>query len=191
MGVPKYLGGHARLHSADPRAAALAWFREARFGLFMHYGLYSMLGGVWGGREIARKGAEWIRWAAPIPFADYAALRDRFTADRFDADFICRLAAGVWLDGIGGFKGMADGVERSRCRELYDLIHASQPGILVSYKQGLTLAEDFFAPERSVRREGDGAVAAGAPTKPFEICTTLQPTSWGYRASDGGVGARP
>ena len=28
----------------------MAWWREARFGMFVHFGLYSLLGGEWGGR---------------------------------------------------------------------------------------------------------------------------------------------
>lgn len=39
--VPSYLAGQGGLFASDPHAAALAWFKEARFGLFMHYGLYS------------------------------------------------------------------------------------------------------------------------------------------------------
>jgi alpha-L-fucosidase len=71
---------------------------------------------------------------------------------------LCRYAplAGIWLDGIGGPKGITNGAERMRVQELYDRIHAAQPQVLVSYKQGLTGTEDFFAPERGVRREGEG-----------------------------------
>ena len=305
--TPRYLKGHEDQYKDSPRAAALAWFREARVGLFLHYGLYSLLGGVHGGRDVVRKGGEWIRWAAPVPFGAYAKLADDFTAASFDADAICDLAleagmryvnltaqhhdgfclwptdtcdfhvmntpakrdlvgelvgacdrkglgcflyyshgrdwwhphspdpgidrygfnscrpntiedrahfkhgdaveldryldfveaqvmqlcaryhpvAGIWLDGIGSFKHMEDGVARSRAQELYDRIHASRPQILVSYKQGLTGTEDFFAPERGVRRAGDGAVTSQA-AKPYEICTTLQPDSWGYKIADDG-----
>jgi len=42
--IPSYLQGYEALYERDPRAAALAWFADARFGLFMHYGLYSLLG---------------------------------------------------------------------------------------------------------------------------------------------------
>ena len=51
--VPSYLKGYEVLYRKNPRAAATQWFREAHFGLFMHYGLYSLLGstlqeGSWG-----------------------------------------------------------------------------------------------------------------------------------------------
>lgn len=35
------------------------WFKDAKFGLFVHWGLYSLLGGVYKGKE-ARGVAEWI-----------------------------------------------------------------------------------------------------------------------------------
>jgi len=79
--VPSYLKGYEADYAKDPRAAALRWFREARFGLFLHYGLYSLLG-----RH------EWVQFRERIPVAEYAKLKDRFTAERFDADAITDLA---------------------------------------------------------------------------------------------------
>jgi alpha-L-fucosidase len=76
-----YLKGFEDLYRKDPRAAALKWFREARFGLFLHYGLYSLLG-----RH------EWVQFRERIPVSEYAKLKERFTAERFDADFIADLA---------------------------------------------------------------------------------------------------
>lgn len=79
--VPSYLQDHAELYQTDPHAAALAWFAEARFGLFMHYGLYSLLGR-----------GEWVLHREAIPLSAYEALKEQFTAERFDADFITDLA---------------------------------------------------------------------------------------------------
>ena len=42
--IPAYLREYADLYAADPRRAAARWFAEARYGLFLHYGLYSLLG---------------------------------------------------------------------------------------------------------------------------------------------------
>ncbi len=80
--VPSYLRGYEELYARDPRAAAKEWFRNARFGLFMHYGVYSIL---------ARH--EWVQYREKIPVAEYAKLRERFHADRFDADRIAAMAA--------------------------------------------------------------------------------------------------
>ncbi len=79
--VPSYLQGYEKAYAADPRAAALQWFRDAKFGLFLHYGLYSLE---------ARH--EWIQLRELIPVATYAKLKDRFTAAKFDADAITDLA---------------------------------------------------------------------------------------------------
>ena len=79
--VPSYLKGFEEPYRKNPRSAALQWFREARFGLFMHYGLYSLLG-----RH------EWVQFRETIPVAEYAKLKDRFTAEKFDADLITDLA---------------------------------------------------------------------------------------------------
>jgi len=79
--VPSYLKDYAELYAQDPRAAALQWFREARYGLFLHYGLYSLLG-----RH------EWVQDRERIPVAEYARLMDQFTAERFDADAIADFA---------------------------------------------------------------------------------------------------
>lgn len=79
--VPSYLKGYEDLYRTDPRAAARRWFAEARYGLFLHYGLYSLLG-----RH------EWVQFKEKIPVAEYAKLKDQFTAQHFDADAIADLA---------------------------------------------------------------------------------------------------
>ncbi len=77
---PSYLRGYEDLYRKNPRQAALEWFRDARFGLFMHFGLYSLLG-----RH------EWVQFREMIPVKEYEKLKDRFTAEKFDADFITDL----------------------------------------------------------------------------------------------------
>jgi len=79
--VPSYLKGYEGLYGKDPRSAALKWFRDARFGLFLHYGLYSLLGR-----------AEWVQYHEKIPVSEYEKLKYKFTARKFDADFIADLA---------------------------------------------------------------------------------------------------
>jgi len=79
--VPKYLASYAGQFKTDARGAALQWFRDAKFGMFLHYGLYSLLGR-----------GEWVQFRGKIHVAEYAKLKDRFTADKFDADMICDLA---------------------------------------------------------------------------------------------------
>lgn len=57
------------------------WFNQARFGLFIHWGLYSLLGR-----------GEWVRYHEAIPAADYHALADRFNPQSFRPREWARLA---------------------------------------------------------------------------------------------------
>ncbi|MEO6906539.1 MAG: alpha-L-fucosidase, partial [Abditibacteriaceae bacterium] len=57
------------------------WFSSLRYGMFVHYGLYSQLGR-----------AEWVLNREQIPLREYSALADNFNPERFDAAAICDLA---------------------------------------------------------------------------------------------------
>jgi len=65
----------------DPR---LEWFRDAKFGLFIHWGLYAIPAGTWKGEEIPSIG-EWIMHNARIPVAEYEQLAAQFNPTHFDA----------------------------------------------------------------------------------------------------------
>lgn len=293
--VPSYLKGYEDIYAENPREASKEWFRDAKFGLFIHYGLYSQLEGYYG--DIHSKNAEWVQLRGLIPVKEYEKLTETFTAENFDADFITDLAveagmkyinittrhhdsfclfdsefttfnsknsaakrdlvgelaeqcqkkglglflyysyardwrhphapnndewggkarpeydppetsykygeehdldlyiefmknqvtelltnygpiAGIWLDGRGVVRSRPDGKEKLRLQEFYDHVHALQPQVLVSYKQGLTGTEDFIAPERHYKRKGDELL---------EVCNTMQPHAWGYdRDNDEG-----
>ena len=76
----------------DPtHEARIAWFREAKFGLFIHWGVYSLPGGEWDGKRTPGTG-EWIMHWAPIPLRDYEKLPARFNPVKFDAEAWVRLA---------------------------------------------------------------------------------------------------
>jgi alpha-L-fucosidase len=69
----------------------LKWWHEARFGLFIHWGLYSLLEGKWQGKEIPSIG-EWIMRNARIPIAEYERLAGEFNPVKFDAEAWAELA---------------------------------------------------------------------------------------------------
>ncbi len=73
------------------KAARMRWFREARFGMFIHWGLYSIPAGRWDGKEIPGLG-EWIMNEASIPVAPYKALAAKFNPTQFSAANIVGLA---------------------------------------------------------------------------------------------------
>jgi alpha-L-fucosidase len=63
----------------------IEWFENARYGLFIHYGLYSLLGR-----------GEWVMNREQIPVVEYAKLSQQFTAEKFNADEIIRRAKNDW-----------------------------------------------------------------------------------------------
>jgi alpha-L-fucosidase len=69
----------------------MAWWREAKFGLFIHWGLYAAPAGEWKGQPVPGIG-EWIMNKARIPAAEYAALARDFNPVNFDADAWAGLA---------------------------------------------------------------------------------------------------
>jgi len=73
------------------RDARMAWWRAARFGMFIHWGLYSIPAGTWNGKQIPGIG-EWIMNRASIPVADYKALAPKFNPTGFNAHDIVALA---------------------------------------------------------------------------------------------------
>jgi len=87
--IPSYLKAYGKRYAEDPRAAAIRWFREAKFGLFIHYGLYSLLG-----RH------EWVQLRGGIPVAEYARLAGKFTCKKFDAGAITDMAADAGMKYI-------------------------------------------------------------------------------------------
>ncbi len=62
--------------------ARMKWWSDARFGMFIHWGLYSIPAGEWKGNT---NHAEWIRTTAQIPIAEYDKFVSQFNPVKFDA----------------------------------------------------------------------------------------------------------
>src|SRR5437016_749729 len=69
----------------------MKWWREARFGMFIHWGVYSVPAGVWKGEQSKHIG-EWLMLDYKIPVEEYAALAQQFNPVKFDARKIVRAA---------------------------------------------------------------------------------------------------
>lgn len=69
----------------------IQWFKDAKFGMFIHWGLYSKLAGEWGGKRYYGSG-EWIMNQARIPVKDYKKVADNFNPVNFNADEWSQLA---------------------------------------------------------------------------------------------------
>jgi alpha-L-fucosidase len=77
--------------SAEDRVQRMAWFKEAKFGMFIHWGVYSQLAGTYKGEQIPFY-AEWIMESAVIPVEEYETYAEMFNPRFFDADEWVRIA---------------------------------------------------------------------------------------------------
>jgi alpha-L-fucosidase len=68
----------------------MQWWRDARFGMFIHWGLYAIPAGEWEGKT---NYGEWIRESAHIPLEEYEKFQAQFNPVNFDADAWARMAA--------------------------------------------------------------------------------------------------
>jgi alpha-L-fucosidase len=86
------LGGE----SPEARQSRMKWWREARFGMFIHWGVYSVPAGTYKGKRIRGIG-EWIMNRARIPVKEYEKFAAQFDPVKFDADEWARIAAGAGM----------------------------------------------------------------------------------------------
>lgn len=77
--------------SEEDFAKRMQWFAEAKYGMFIHFGLYSQLGGIYKGNDEGRY-AEWIQGNQNIPDEEYVQLLDTWNPKNFDAEKIVKLA---------------------------------------------------------------------------------------------------
>jgi len=75
----------AETESKEQHDARMDWWREARFGMFIHWGVYSVPAGTYHGEQIPSLG-EWIMYNGKIPVAEYADYAKQFNPVKFDAD---------------------------------------------------------------------------------------------------------
>jgi alpha-L-fucosidase len=83
--IPSFPKPPSYQDSAEKKAERMRWFNDARFGMFIHWGLYSQLAGEWQGKHVTG-GAEWIQKYLEIPSSQYSPLAKSFTARDFNAD---------------------------------------------------------------------------------------------------------
>jgi alpha-L-fucosidase len=79
------------VQTAFAQEQRMQWWREARFGMFIHWGVYAQLAGVYDGHEINNIG-EWIMNRGKIPVAAYQQIAKQFNPVKYNADEWVRMA---------------------------------------------------------------------------------------------------
>lgn len=74
----------------------MEWWRDARFGMFIHWGLYSQAAGYWDGKPSSGAG-EWLMNDVKIPVSQYEKLAPQFDPEKFDADEWVKIAKGAGM----------------------------------------------------------------------------------------------
>ncbi|MER5257029.1 alpha-L-fucosidase [Streptomyces sp. NPDC002855] len=87
---PRVQGIPGEIEPSDDKDLA-AW-QELQYGMFIHWGLFSELGGVWKGEPVTKGYSEQIQMWADISEREYLEVARRFRPDRFDPAEICSLA---------------------------------------------------------------------------------------------------
>lgn len=144
---------------ASPRGAASAWFRTARSGLFLRYGVYSQL-----------TGGPTVQLDERIPLASYAALRDTFDPSGFDADKVAEVARRAGMryvsltarhaDGFSLFRTVGtdfnclEGSGRDLVGELAEACDRRSLGLILTYSYAADWRHPYFYPSNSAHLEG-------------------------------------
>jgi len=79
----------------EARERRIKWFREAKFGMFIHWGLYAIPAGIWKGKEIPGLG-EWIMFRARIPVKEVCSTRQAVQSDQVQCGRVGSVSERGW-----------------------------------------------------------------------------------------------
>ncbi|MEP4078375.1 alpha-L-fucosidase [Haloferula sp.] len=79
------------VETKEQQRERMAWWHEAKFGMFIHWGIYSVVGGQYKGKELPNS-AEWMMCRGKIPISEYSQYADQFNPTKFDADNFVKMA---------------------------------------------------------------------------------------------------
>lgn len=77
---------------ANENSSRIASWKKERYGMFIHWGLYSAIGGIWNGRPATKGYSEQIQMWQDIPETEYLEIAENFTAENFNPQEIVALA---------------------------------------------------------------------------------------------------
>ena len=178
--VPAYLADQVKAFREDPRGTNSEWFKKARYGMFIHYGLYSQL----------EKG-EWVQLRDTIPVSEYARLKETFFAENFDADMITDLAIKAGMkyititskhhDGFCLFETQATdfNVMNSPCgrdliKELYNACENKGLALFLYYSYGADWKHPYFYPREAGWQNARPAYKEPQPAYKYETEADFQ-----------------
>jgi alpha-L-fucosidase len=100
MAMRRPLNQPQPLLGPGPSAKTVNAWQDRKFGMFIHFGLYSIAGGMWNGKRVDNGYSEQIFANGPIPPKDYEALAKQFDPVNFDPDAIVALAKAAGMKFI-------------------------------------------------------------------------------------------
>ena len=172
--LPRYGGVNLVNETPEQHDARMKWFRDAKFGMFIHWGAYSTAGGEWNGRRVGGVG-EWLLTNAQIKPEDYEALQKQFNPVKFDAKRWVAIAKdagmkyivitskhhdgfGLWDSALGEWDvGGSPFAPRDPLKELADACTAA--GIRLCFYHSIM---DWHHPDYLPRRPWDTRPTDGA-----------------------------
>jgi alpha-L-fucosidase len=176
-----------KMHQSPQKQAAMNWYQAARFGMFIHWGVYSQAAGSWKGTKIEDspiKGprvAEWLMYTFNISREEYREFANQFNPDRSFAVNIARLAKDTGMryvvitskhhDGFALFNSahsdfdIVDSTpyQGDLIKELYDACRAEGLEFGVYYSHGHDWMDGCDANYAKVKKFND---TLGVPTRP-------------------------
>lgn len=157
--------------SASGEHPGLDWFTEDKYAMFIHWGLYSEMAGVWNGKTYYGIG-EWIMHMADIPVAEYKAFASNFNPTQFDAERLVELAKAAGMktivitakhhDGFAMFDSevsdftitKATPYEKDLMKQLAEACHAAGLRFGFYYSQNQDWTEPYGGAYKGERPEG-------------------------------------
>ncbi len=132
FGSGKYDAEWQEMHNSPEKQATLKWLIDARYGMFIHWGLYSQAGGIWKGVRMEDAGypgpgvSEWLMFKFRIPRNEYDKLAKTFNPDKSFAQNIAKLAKDAGMKYVVITSKHHDGFALfdSKCSD-YDMVDAT------------------------------------------------------------------
>ncbi|MDF7806331.1 alpha-L-fucosidase [Pontiellaceae bacterium B12219] len=187
VGSETYYDAWIKMHESPEKQAAMQWYKNARFGMFIHWGVYSQAAGSWKGTRIedspiqGPRVAEWLMFTFNISRDEYREFAKQFNPDASFAVNIAKLAKNTGMkyvvitakhhDGFALFDSacsdwdVTDGTsyEGDLIKELYDACRAEGIDFGVYYSHGHDWMDGCDADYANVKMKND---EYGVPTRP-------------------------